>query len=503
MGFLSLPPEIIDVILDLSLPSGIEGLGLVCKAIHGRAQSQISRHNALRREWKHANNYRTGRLDDTLGILNVIAINPLVAEYIEHLDLWDERGLDEEETELLDFRDDVGALKRVKEFVTSLPFLTEAGIDTETWWNRVMDEDNTEVSCTTITLLGVLPNLKNIRLDPGWQNFSPEAEQYALPLAGLTSIVNRASQAGGGRQRPLSQVKTILPFMRTGYEEKAALQSIQPFLELKSVCEIYLVSAVAVDDAYTGYPFLWKTPTLAPQLTRIELAASCIDADGISELLRHTPSLKTFKYAHETKWHGCEHDWNAGTFVEAVARHCGKTITSLAITIDKLYGEIINGVSSLHSFPILEYLEVDVHIFRGPPVESGQQLGHNAMIPDSETPWNEDDIPCIGSMIPDNMVEIQINTDFPNPDERALISLLKNLRSQRKERLFKLERCIIRQYTAETARLCTERAGATLETFDAEVDNPRARSMMPSWKREFDDRVNRLRSPRCLVPGKK
>ncbi|OAG02098.1 uncharacterized protein CC84DRAFT_1189420 [Paraphaeosphaeria sporulosa] len=501
MGFLSLPPEIIDVILDLSLPSGIQGLSLVCKAIHGRARSQIERHNALKRQWGSANNYRTGKLDDTLGILNAIALNPLVAEYIEYLDLWDERPLDEEETEVLDFRGDVDAMERVKDFVVSLPFLTEAGIDTEAWWNRMMqeegtrtDEDNTEVSCTTITLLGVLPNLKSIRLDPGWQNFNPGAELYSLPLAGLTSIIERSSHVGASRQRPLSQVKTILPFMHGGYEEKAALQSIQPFLELGAVSEVYLVSAVAVDDGYTGYPFEWRTPTLAPQLTRLELASCCMDAEGISELLRHTPALKTFKYSHETKWHGCEHDWNAGTFVEAVARHCGNTITNLAITIDEIYGEIINGVSSLHSFPNLEFLEVDVYIFRGPPVESGQTQGGDAMVPEGETAWCEDDIPCIGSMMPSNIVEVHINTDFPIPDENALNSLLKNLRSQRQERLFKLERCIIRQYTAESARICAERAGATLETFDLAVENPRARKMMPSWKREFDERVSGLRS---------
>ncbi|KAF2440052.1 hypothetical protein P171DRAFT_435872 [Karstenula rhodostoma CBS 690.94] len=501
MGFLNLPPEIIDVVLDLSLPSGIQGLSLVCKALHGRARSQIGRHNALKRQWASANNYRTGKLDDTLGILNAIALNPLVAEYIEHLDLWDERSLDEEDVDLLDFRGDVDAMARVKEFVTSLPFLTEAGIDTEAWWNRMMDEersrtdeDNTEVSCTTITLLGVLPNLKSIRLDPGWQNFSPGAEQYGLPLDGLMSIIDKASLVGNSCQRPLSQVKSILPFMHTGYEEKAALQSIQPFLELGSVSEVYLVSAVAVDDGYTGYPFEWSTPTLAPQLTRLEFLSCCIDAGGISELLSHTPVLKAFKYSHETKWHGCEHDWNAGTFVEAVARHCGNTITELAITIDEIYGEIINGVSSLHSFPNLEYLEVDVHIFRGPPVESGQEQGHNAIVPEGDSPWEENDIPCIGSMIPGNVVEIHINTDFPMPDEKALNSLLKNLRSQRQERLFKLERCIIRQYTAESARICAERAGATLETFDLAVENPRARNMMPVWKREFDERVSGLRS---------
>ena len=501
MGFLSLPPEIIDVILDLSLPSGIEGLSLVCKAIYGRARTQISRHNALKRQWRRASNYQTGRLDDTLGILNAIAREPLVAEYIETLDLWDERGLSDEDGDFLDFRGDDYAMERVKELVTRSPFLRDTEVNTETWWDRMMeeegtrtDEDNTEVSCTTITLLGLLPNLKSIRLDPGWQNFAPGTPQYELPLSGLQSIIRRTTQADGFRDRPLSQVRTILPFMNQGYEEKAALQSIQPFLELGSVAELYLISAVAVEDGYTGYPFRWRTPTLAPQLSRIELVSCCIDGDGISELVRHTPNLTVFKYSHETKWHGCQHDWNAGAFVAALAQHCGATITELAITIDDLFGDIINGVSSLLSFPRLERLEVDVHIFRGPPIESGQTAGQEGFIPHGATPWTEDDIPCIGSMLPESIVEAQINTEFPIPDEKALGRLLKNLRSQRMERLHKLERCIVRQYTAESARLYVEMAGATLETFDIGIEDPRALNMMPNWKREFDERVSRLRT---------
>ncbi|KAK3215687.1 hypothetical protein GRF29_8g789969 [Pseudopithomyces chartarum] len=501
MGFLSMPLEIIDIIIDLSLPSSIEGLSLVCKAIHERAQAQIVRHNTLKQQWRRANNYQTGRLDDTLGILDAIARDPLIAEYIEVLDLWDERGLSEEDDDFLDFRGDLAAMERVKTLITSATFLKESGVDPEAWWNRMMkeegtriDHDNTAVSCTAITLLGLLPNLKSIRLDPGWQHFAPDQVDDELLLSVLQSIISRTGQAGNSRQRPLSQLRTILPFMHPGYEEKASLQSVQPFLEIDAISELYLVSAVAVEDGYTGFPFKWRTPTLAPNLTRIELVASCIDAEGISELLCHTPNLAVFKYAHETKWHGCEHDWNAGAFVEAIAHHCGKTITSLAITIDELFGEIINGVSSLLAFPNLEYLEVDVTVFRGPPLESGQQKGEASFMPEGATPWTETDIPCIGSMLPDSIVEAQINTDFPDPDEAALGGLLKNLRSQRMERLHKLERCIVRQYTAESARIYAERAGATLETFDFAVENPRALNMMPAWKREFDERISTLRS---------
>lgn len=499
MGLLNLPAEIIDVILDLSLPSGIEGLSLVCKAIYGRAKSQIERHNALKRRWKRANNRTAGRLDDTLGILDAIARNPLVAEYIETLDLWDLRHISHEDDELLDCRGDKEAMERVKRMVTSLSFLKDANVDTEAWWNTMMKEEESRTSdvglkgeCTTVTLLGLLTNLKTLRLDTSWHIFDPERPENELPQSGLQSIINKATQSSGSRPQALSHMQTILPFLGSGYQEWAPLQRIQPLLTLGSVSEVYLSSVLAVDNGYTDHPFHWRTPTLAAQLTRIELAYSAIEADGISELLRHTPNLTVLKYSHETKWLHCGYDWNAGAFVEAIARYCGNTITELAITIDDLSGEIINGVSSLHSFQRLEYLEVDVHVFRGPPIESGQQLGYGSTLPEGVTPWNEHDIPCIGSMLPESIKEVQINTDFPTPDERALESLLKNLRAQRLERLHQMERCIVRQYTAESARVYAERAGATLETFDLGIQQPRRRSMMPAWKRAFHERLDRL-----------
>ena len=501
MDFLDLPPEIIDVILDLSCPLGIEGLVLTCKALYGRAKSQIERHNTLRRRWKHTTNFETGRLDDTLGILYEIALDPLAAEYIETLDLWDERGIEAEDVDLLDFRDDHTAMEKVNDLVTTLPFLKSVGIDAEKWWRKIVqeedervEEDSIGVSYTTVTLLALLPNLKFLRLDPGWKNITPElGPGDETLLAGLNAISLSARDANHTSERPLSKLKTFLPFMNKGYEEKTALQTVQPFLELESLEEIYLVSAVAVEDGYTGFPFKWQPYNdITLSLTRVELSSCCMDADGIAALVSHTPSLSIFRYSHEMKWEGCQYDWNAGLFVEALARYCGSTIIEMAITIDDLLGEIVNGASSFLSFPRLELLELDVRVFCGPPVESGQQLGQNSFIPEGQQPWSYSDIPCVGSMVPKSIKECMINTDFPEPDETALNRLLKNLRTQRLERLHNLERVIVRQYTGESARVFVERAGATLETFDPHVENPRARSRMPLWKRNFEERIAML-----------
>ncbi|KAF2251274.1 hypothetical protein BU26DRAFT_279643 [Trematosphaeria pertusa] len=506
MGLLDLPTELLDGILDLTLPSGIESFALTCKTAYALAAPQVQRHNALKRQWRRTTNYSTPRHGDTLRILYEISRDPLVAEYIESLDLWNEEepGPDEEEDAgregglLDDFRTDQAAMEKLKEMVTASEFLDGDG---QEWWEQIVKEeeaydgDNQHLSHATIALLGLLPNLKTLRLWPDWLEISrssPKHDKWLRTMnEGLKRIVNRAGQGSG---RPLGKLQAIVPYMWAGYEERTGLQDVQAFMTLPSLTELYLVSCIAVDDGYSGIPFEWAAPGLMSHLTRIELASCCMDADGLSALVSHTPKLSIFRYSHETKWHGCEHDWNPGSFIEALARNCGNTITELAITIDTLYGEIINGASSFLFFPKLEILEVDVRIFCGPPVESGQQLGENAVMPEGARPWTKEDIPCIGSMMPKSIVQLSINTEFPEPDEMALKSLLKNLKEQRAERLHKLETVILRQYSNDSAHEFAINAGATLEAFDHGVENVRPRHTMPLWKREFAERTAWLRS---------
>lgn len=149
----------------------------------------------------------------------------------------------------------------------------------------------------------------------------------------------------------------------------------------------------------------------------------------------------------------------------------------------------MNGLSSFHSFPKLRKLEVDVIPFCGPPLESGQRLGREAYVPEGAEAWTHSDIPCLGDMLPDSIREVHLNTDFPLPSEQPLKSLVKNIVDRRKDKLRHLELCVIRQYRNDTALAIANRHEVTLEVFDMDAMEPRARAMMPLWKREFDQRV--------------
>lgn len=493
MRLLDLPPEIVDYILDFAGPTGLESFVLSCKAVYERATTQIENHNHLRRRWRNTNNQNTARRGDTLSILHEISKDPSIAEYIETLSLWDRR-LDQElsSNDFDNFREDEDSLQQIKALLHRADFFRHA--DLEEWWNQIMEEDQTtdlesiDKLYATVALLTLLPNLRTLQLPDRWHEVrSDEAAAALVPsVEYLVSISNDKTHKR--RWQALQSLETLMPFTEEGYDVRIGLQCLQPFMALSSIRNLYAVSCVALEDDWGGIPFHWRSASKSP-LTRLELASCCIDAQGLDSLIAHTPAVTIFKYSHQTKWDGLQFDWNPGEFLETLANRLGQQIVDLAITVDELHGEIINGLSSFHSFPKLLKLEVDVIPFCGPPLESGQRLGRDNFIPGGASAWTHSDIPCLGDMLPDSIREMQLNTDYPLPSEQSLKSLVKNIIDRRKDKLRHLDRCVIRQYQSNTAQEVANRHEVILEVFDMDVNNPRARAMMPSWKREFDQKV--------------
>ena len=495
MGLLDLPPEIIDYILNFAGPSGIEGLVLSCKAVYERASTQIESHNSLRRRWRHTSNQGTARRGDTLSVLYEISREPIIAEYIQSLSLWDRRDnevLHSSQEATSNFRNDESLLLPIKALLRDADFFRNA--DLEKWWNEILEEDQTtdlesvDKLYATVALLALLPNLKTLQLPDRWHEVRGDEAAAALVPAveNLISISNDKTRKR--RWQPLQSLDTIMPFTEEGYDVRIGLQCLQPFMALNSIRNLYAVSCVAVEDDWGGIPFHWRYASKSP-LTRLEFASCCMDAQGLDALIAHTPAVTIFKYSHQTKWDGLQYDWNPGEFLATLANRLGHQIRDLAITVDELHGEIITGLSSFHAFSNLIRLEVDVIPFCGPPLESGQRLGRDSFIPRHASAWTHSDIPCLGDMLPRSVREVHLNTDFPLPSEQSLKSLIKNVVDRRKDQLRNLEVCVVRQYQSDTALDIANRHEVVLEVFDMNVENPRSRAMMPLWKREFDQKV--------------
>lgn len=495
MGLLDLPPEILDLVIDLTLPNGFESFVLSCKTVYGRSKSQIQRHNTLKREWSYTTNANPTRRIDTLGIMHKISREPIIAQYIESLCLWDQRQIGPVHVHpslpRKDFRADEKAMEGIKNLLYSTEYFTEA--DPGEWWARIVEEDSLKWNddgdnlYATITLLSLLPNLKTLQLPDSWHEV--RSTEVAEALVPSIELLVSMSKRDGYRLKPLASLETILPFVEEGYDVRVGLQCVQPFMVLESVRNLYAVSCVAVNEDWQGIPLEWPNPSLKSPLTRVEFAYCCMDASGLAVLLANTPALTVFRYSHQPKWGPLEFDWNAGEFLETIANYCGEQLLELAITIDELHGQVVTGLSSFMRFPKLQKLEVDVEAFCGPPVESGQRLGHNATIPDGAKAWEHLDIPCMGDMLPASICELHVNTNFPSPSEMALRALFKNIKDRRMDKLILLHTTIIRQWKRSTAKDIADYHGAIFEAFDEGVLYPRPRSMMPQWKRQFDQLV--------------
>ena len=182
-----------------------------------------------------------------------------------------------------------------------------------------------------------------------------------------------AREAGKGHNRPLSKLVRLHPFAHAGYDERAGLQILNPFLVLPSFHEFSVVSCIAVRDGYTGIPFDWRYHALNSNLQRAELAYCCTSGSQLAEFLKHTPKLHTFKLAYQTKWHGCGHDWDVHEVFAALGEHCGNSLTDLSITIDIQYGTLKGGVSSLkvsllHIILFRDIYAVDGGVLRRVPI---------------------------------------------------------------------------------------------------------------------------------------
>lgn len=531
MQLLDLPPEILDQIIDWCMPHGFESFVLSCKSVHARSKPLIPLHNDLKKKWTRAENDSPYR-GDTLRFLREIAKQPLVARYISTLLLWDRRlRLNRRKEEVIKeeneypgsrFRQDSEAMRGIKEVVLSwgAKYFDLAGISGEEWWREVEQEmkipENTEADSAddspfaTISLLLCLPNVKELQLSPRWGESRWYVEGDREKREGLRTplldALTRACHDPKFAEKSLGKLEVIFPFMSAWYEAKAGFGDAEWFILMPSVKEVFLTSCLAVDDGYTGIPFNWHIPDIASNAYRLELAFCCIDTDGISKIVSRMPQLSIFKYGHECKWHGCLFDWNAGTFLEAVAKQVGHNIVELGFACEEI-GAVENGVDDFkHAFPRLRKLDIDVRVLMAPPVSSGQMRGDCGFCPKGMKRWEEGELPCLATILPPTLEELHLNTDFPstgdisNPHAKALITLLNGFKQEREKYLPNLNNVVVRQFNVATAKSIVEDQGCVFESWNPQNDehhrkarssyyNRQERRRMPLWIREFEDRI--------------
>ncbi|KAK4570275.1 hypothetical protein LTR86_002355 [Recurvomyces mirabilis] len=435
MELLDLPAELLVLIVDLTRPGDLDSLGLSCKTFAKVGKEALEKHRSYKRQWKQVHldirRQQGGEPQTALALILSILKNQRIAEYIESLDLGYRSDEEDEEPRIRSLptteRNEAALEKLVADSAYPLSGLLfgqspeDDGHSQETFTPWIHEE------ITAAVLLSLLPNVRTLRLPNQWRETQWSSGETNEPTASrrvLDAIVSTANMSPRG-EAALSNLETILPYSRTQYETRNGLCEVLPFMALNSLQNLHVCNMVGVDDRYTGIPFVWYHGHVASSLRKVQLPGGCMDAAGVAELLRHTPQLTSFAYSHCTKWHGCLHDWAAGSFIAAIGEHRGDTITDLAVTVDCLFGMIENGVTSLKEFKRLETVELDVRVFAGPSVASGHRQGMTGDL----SFWDPSSVPSLIDVLHRTTwkIELFISDDEGGLSEKQSATVLRML----------------------------------------------------------------------------
>ncbi|KAK3679393.1 hypothetical protein LTR78_000954 [Recurvomyces mirabilis] len=501
MGILDLPTELLVLIVELTRPSDLDSLGLSCKTIAKVGKETLRRHRSYKRQWKHIDlndRRQQGREPQTALALILSNIQDRrIAEYIETLDLRyysDEVDVESGIKSLLADKGNEAALERL---VTDSPYPLSNLWSRESWEDDRHSQNPftpwTYEELTTAVLLSLLPNVRTLRLPDQWHETqyssggNSKSSALRRVLDAIVSMANKSSQG----EAPLSSLETILPYSETQYDPRNGLCEVLPFMSLKSLQNLHVCNMVGVDDGYTGIPFLWYHGDIASCLRTIQLPGGCMDAAGVAELVRHTPQLTTFAYSHHTKWHGCLHDWGAGSFIAAIGEHRGDTITELAITIDLLFGMIENGVTSLKEFKRLNTVELDVRVFAGPSVASGNRQGMEGEF----TAWEPSSVPNLLDILPPTICTINlfVSDDEGEVDEKQCATVLGKFLGELSNDFGHPVNCVVRSNRKgdelqEIRDLVSSRALARSLRWNERVEQ----KDKPMWQEQFIERYGEI-----------
>lgn len=364
MPLTALPPELLHLIAEQAMPDGFESFLLSCRTVFESAKSLLARHNHLRRTYSSV--AVDGDLRPIVPMLLHFARDPTAAEYVEDIDFWDHSPPNVDPIDPDAFKD-IDLARELRPLIYGSACMRVPYVDRELWLDELVAEieDQKHLTTASITMLAVLPNLRRLTPSSNWEHFDLGGDEpgngseifWPRLLRGLIT----GSRGRGKRNTSLAKLSLIRPCLYTGYDSDTGLAMFAPFMILPSVKTMSLTSCKAVDDGYTGETFHWLHtwhPGSSP-IECLELSHCCIAGPEIGEAVRHMPNLRILRYAHETKWHGCLHDWDVGDFVAHVGKWCGDFLIELSVTMPALFEGWDGAAPFLKQFIALQHLEVD------------------------------------------------------------------------------------------------------------------------------------------------
>ena len=387
------------------MPHSFENLSLTCKSLYNASPALRQKHNNLKRRYQHfaydiypdepeeqpepgsareaeetANHLAS--CYSSLQLLLRIADEPLIMEYMVTADFKNDlhiindnlKGLIEEQTL---------SSTNLLSLLQKSTYLQKAGIDPKELRRSLsatlVEEDNIEQGLAAVFLLTLLPNVTALAIPQDWEGYGWEDATDILGSQALKTIAERANDPNDPTAS-LSKLKSILPSKPWGYESHTSLALYNPLLAIKTVTSVVVSSCEAIDDSYTGDPF--PDPTERDYGVNVEelvLATSVVGAKEMRTLLKRLPKLRSLKFSHETKWHGCGHDMNPGTLMSAIKSAAGDRLESLSFSIYESFWDSKKSIRSMKEFAKLKDLEIGLNVLagvkkKGNPLKMGDLL---------------------------------------------------------------------------------------------------------------------------------
>lgn len=292
MRLQDLPFDVLHQIWQLVSPYDFEACALTCKFLYASAEPLLQRHNALRKQYRRfrlPERNTAGGVDTSLEpytlpqLLCDIAADPVIAEYIVHVDLehrealngvykYDENGWEPVVRAKMEARSEaLWQLMRQSPYFAQLKVAPSRIRD---WFNCILLEsadfdDGQCIDFAAAFLLSLLPNLQSLELSRDWMvvtvrpdpdyndiYYSEEEDEdedddgdggRAVNLAKKTAplvrkfihyvieLANREDLAG----QPLSKLHTLHPTWAVDTQFGDNIASIFPFLTLKSLRRVF------------------------------------------------------------------------------------------------------------------------------------------------------------------------------------------------------------------------------------------------------------------------
>ena len=294
MALTRLPTEILDLIIEHTLPEGFEKVAVTCKKLYTLCTPFIKRHKTLRSYFYNFRYYENHDeffdVHTAFDLISCIATEPIVARYIRHADFEADCGLFSggycESAHPDACKADIIGL-----FADS-PYLKQAGLPWKEYYAKI--EEDLEAHRFSLRaaafLLTLLPNVETLVLPRYWKSLdvtdklvdtvAHKARQLQLPFDTLS----------------LAQVTEIGPNVGGYSAEGFDLDWASPFLALPRVRNFRCYNSVKWATANTIVIPDASPRVFGESLIKVELNACCIDEKGIARFLENTSCLKTFSY---------------------------------------------------------------------------------------------------------------------------------------------------------------------------------------------------------------